>query len=172
MSNAPEELGFLELVRIPGDFMVEDDVGEWRCRACRRSLAELEEKGHAGGCEVRDRLVEAQPRGELRRRVVAEWPGLELAILSDHDLRANLVGAIVEAYRTDFKRAKKRNQKWTETRAKVGKAFAELEALLRDEVNPLVERLATLERKVLGWWSVGDQLDGRGGPPRQKKRGR
>ena len=34
---AAQELGFVDQVQgIPGDVMVEDDVGEWRCRACRR----------------------------------------------------------------------------------------------------------------------------------------
>ena len=100
-----------------------------------------------------------------KRRIVSEWNGLEVAILQDHDLRANLVSAIVRAYRRDFAKAKKREARFLSSRASTGQAFAELEAHLRENLNPALERLERLESKVLGHWATSDQLDGNGSAP-------
>ncbi len=80
--NDPLEFGFVHTAIRPGDdLFVEDGVGTWRCEGCRRSVAEVDEQGHASGCPHLKRLEEGDPKGLLRRRVVGEWPGLRMAII-------------------------------------------------------------------------------------------
>ena len=151
-----------------GDLFQEDDVGVWRCSGCHRSTAEVDDNGHAGTCAHLPRLEGLEPKTELRRRAVGEWTGLREAILRDHDLRANLVSEIVKAYRLEYRRAKKRELP-LETRGKTGKAAKALETQLR-KAGKVFDELEVRERAFELWWSSSDRIDGRGGPPRGRKK--
>ncbi len=171
--NAPAQLGFLDTMDPSAgrdDVFDEDDVGVWRCVGCHRSTAEVDEQGHSSECPEGKRLQRSAPKGAKRIRVVGEWVGLRTAIQRDHDLRINLVGAIIRAYRVELDRARKQQRRGTPTRQKATDALIQLVDLLR-ELTPLHKTLGTLERKVSAWWATIDKLDGRGGPPPTKKKG-
>lgn len=169
--NDPLELGFIvPAFRQGDDLFVEDDVGTWRCIGCRRDVAQVDEQGHASKCEPGERLKASGPKGDFRRRVVGEWPGLRAAILLDHDLRFNLVEEIVGAYRAEYRLALRRKAPWNLTRGATGAAFKALREHLED-LAPRMKELETLKTAALMWWSSTDKLDGRGGPPRGRKKG-
>ncbi len=168
MSSSPEELGFVKPAAWPGDLFVEVE-GVWRCSDCRRTVPEVDESGHAPECELLANLERNTPKTELRRRAVGEWPGLRAAILRDHDLRANLVSEIVAAYRVEYRRASKRALSLG-VRGETGKAAKALVSQLKKAAKVFDD----LERRELSfslWWSTCDRLDGRGGPPKVRKKG-
>lgn len=171
--NGPLELGFaVPAIRQGDDLFVEDDVGVWRCIGanCRRSVAEVDEQGHASECEPGKKLKASEPKGDFRRRVVGEWPGLRAAILRDHDLRFNLASAILDAYRQEYRIAERRRDRWKKTRGAAGVAWSALRDIL-EELAPKMKELETRTAAALQWWSTTDKLDGRGEPPRKKKKG-
>jgi len=155
--NGPEDLGGWRSEPVSSDGFTEDDVGVWRCDGCHRTLAEVEERGHASegdGCRVADQLARRSPRGK-RRRVVAEWPGLLDALNTHTDLRHNLIRAVLEAFRADYAAKRKRSGPGLDAATRQGKRLAELGELL-DQVDDLLKRGAELVSLV---WLEGATVE-------------
>ncbi len=152
MIENPAELGFRKaswalLGDASRDVFAEDDVGTHRCRDCERSVAEVDELGHATDCATRKRLERREPYGK-RRRAVGEWPGLRGALQRDDDLRRNLIREILELYRREHKWRRRR------LRALPSEAYGSRLRQLVEELDSQAARLETLRSELDAWAPV------------------